>query len=226
MRLPPFAPLSAQLRTSGLLLGIFLSMASGCSWMGTGRDPTASSPYQEGVLALAEGHFDAADRAFRESASACESGREGRRALLFLSLLALDPRNPGASPDSAALMATRFLQLPYPRPDEVLEAEGLYVAALDRGADPELRPDPGNSKLALRFERCGELFPPMDARPLPALERPTAGVLQSLDAERRALEAQNETLQRTVEELQAELERIRGLLRRPDTTRVRSPSGS
>lgn len=224
MRFLPFALPSARLRIPVFLVGIFFSTALGCSWMGKGLDPPPYSPYQEGVLALAEGDFDAADRAFRESASVCESGREGRRALLFLSLLALDPRNPDASPDSASLMAVRFLQLPYTARDENLEAEGLYVAALDRGADPELRPDPGNSALALRFERCGELFPPMEARPLPELERPTAGVIQGLDAERRALQAENATLQQTVRELQAELERIRGLLRRPDTAGVRSPS--
>lgn len=175
---------------------------------------------------MAEGDFGAAAEAFRESAASCQSGRQGRRAILFLSLLALDPRNPESEPDSAALMAASFLQLPNVPREELLEAEGLYLAALDRGADPELRPDPETSGLAPRFERCGEPVPIWSARELPVLDRPTSGVIQGLEAERNALRTRNEALQRTVEELQAELERIRGLLRRPDTAAARSGSGS
>jgi hypothetical protein len=191
--------------------------------MVVGSDPPAPSAYQTGVLRFSEGNFEAAERAFRESAAFCTSGREGRRAILFLSLLELDPRNPAADPDSAAIMAASFLYLPDAPPDEILEAEGLYLTALDRGADPDLRPDPATSGLAVRFDRCGEAFPLREARALPMLEQPSAGVTQSLYEERRALQARNEALQRTVDELRAELERIRGLLRRPDTLMVRSP---
>jgi len=207
-------------------LGVLSFGLAGCSWVGSGATPPPSSPYQKGVLRLAEGDFEAATEAFRESAASCESGRQGRRAILFLALLELDPRNPEGDPDSAALMAGSFLQLPNVPRDEVLEAEGLYLAALDQGADPALRPDPETSGLAPRFERCGEPVPIWSARELPVLERPTSGVVQGLEAERAALRARNEALQQTVEELQAELERIRGLLRRPDTAVARSGSGS
>ena len=194
--------------------------------MGGQAGSSFDSPYQNGLSRLAEGDFGAAGQAFRESAVSCESGREGQRSLLFLSLLELDPRNPDAHPDSAALMAMRYLYLPDLPTSGALEAEALYVAALDRGADPGLRPDPEAPGLALRFERCGEPNPLREAPSLPVLDRPTASVLQGLDAERTALSARNEALQRTVEELQAELERIRGLMKLPDTTRVRRPSGS
>jgi hypothetical protein len=184
------------------------------------------SPYMVGVVRLADGDFASAEQAFRESASFCESGREGRRALLFLSLLALDPRNPHADPDSAAMMAARVLFLPGTDPSEALEAEGLYVVALDRGADPGLRPEPSESGFALRFERCGYPLPPGDEGVLPALDSTTALVVPILESEMQVLLDQNEILSRTIEELQAELERIRGLLRLPDTGVVRRPSGS
>lgn len=214
-----FAPWPARFRSSGPVLGVLSLFALGCSWIGGPAESSASSPYQNGVLRLATGDFGAAALAFRESASSCESGREGRQALLFLSLLELDPRNPDAHPDSAALMAVRFLSLPSTLPEEMLRAEGMYLAALDRGADPELRPDPETGTLALRFERCGEPPSLEQDLALPVLDLPTSGVLQNLDAENRAL-------QRTVEELQAELERIRGLLKLPDTTAVRLPTAS
>ena len=221
-----FTPRRARPGFSGPVLGILSLLALGCSWMGGKAGPPPTSPYQDGLLLLAEGDFEGANEAFRESAASCESGREGRRAILFLSFLELDPRNPNAHPDSAALMAMRFLFLPISPPAEALQAEGLYVAALDRGADPGLRPDPNAPGFAIRFERCGEPAPSGEEPPLPVLDRPTSSVLQNLAAERTALSARNEALQRTVEELQEELERIRGLMKLPDTTLVRRPSGS
>ena len=111
---------------------------------------------------MADGDFAGAEQAFRDAASRCESGSDGRRALLFLSFLALDPRNPTAHPDSAALMAARFLNLPGNTREETLEAEALYITALDYGADPELRIDPANPGFAVRFGDCDQPFPPRD----------------------------------------------------------------
>ena len=206
-----------------LAMAIFVA---GCSVLWRGGGPSGVSPYTVGVLRMTDGEFADAERAFRESASRCESGWEGRRALLFLSLLAMDPRNPHADPDSAAMMAARVLFLPGTGPSEALEAEGLYVAALDRGADPGLRPEPSESDFALRFERCGYPVPKGDEGVLPALDSTTVLVVPTLDVEKRVLMDQNGALQRTIEELQAELERIRGLLSFPDTGSVHLPSGS
>lgn len=241
-------PRRARPRQTGVLLLILVLSVTGCSvlerWSGSSASTPVSTPYRTGVLRLSEGDFTGAEQAFRESASRCESGREGRRALLFLSLLTQDPRNPEAQPDSAALMAARFLNLPNNTPDEVLEAEALYMAALDRGADPDLRIDPAAPGLAVRFGGCDEPFPPREERPLPVLDNPTSLLLQSLDAEKQALADQNEALRRsgaaerrtladqnealrlTIEELQAELQRLRRLLRLPDTSRTRLPSGT
>jgi hypothetical protein len=241
------SPQRPRPRHAGLIILVMAFSMTGCSLLKGKPGPPVSEPYRLGLLRLADGDFAGADRAFRESASRCESGREGRRALLFLSFLAQDPRNPEAQPDSAALLAARFLNLPNKTPDEALEAEALYVAALDRGADPDLRIDPAAPGLAVRFGGCDEPFPPREVRPLPVLDSPTFLLLQSIDAERSALMDQNqalrleaeelgltveesgltiEELRLTVEELQAELERIRALLRLPDTSTVRLPSGT
>jgi hypothetical protein len=218
-------------------LVFFLLLLVGCSMLQPvpGPEPAAPSVFDAGIALMAGGDFSGAELAFRDAASRCESGAEGKRALLFLSFLALDPRNPAAHPDSAALMAARFLNLPNTSQDEILEAEALYVTALDYGADPELRVDPVDPGFAVRFGDCDQPFPPRVSRPLPALESPTSGLLRSLDEERGTLTEQNQqlrytvrrlrttsdSLQTQVDSLMAELERIRQLIRLPDTSAVR-----
>jgi len=185
-----------------------------------------SEPYDKGVLRLSEGDFSAADSAFRETASRCESGGRGRKALLFLALLHLDPRNGGAVPDTAALMAGRVLELPDASPEDRIQAEALYVSALDRGADPDLRPDRSAPGLAPRFEWCAEAGPPLPDREVTYPDAKGARAFRGLREQRDSLAGQNRKLTRTITELQAELERIRKLLRLPDTSTVRPPRGS
>jgi hypothetical protein len=172
---------------------------------------------------LSEGRFAAADSAFRESAARCASGSEGRRALLFLALLHQDPRNPGAVPDTAALMAGRVLHLPDATPEDRLQAEALWVSAVERGADPELRPDLDAEGWAPRFQHCGVALAPQEDMEVSYPEVPASGGIVDLQEERDALAGQNQKLARTVAELQAELERIRKLLTRPDTGGARVP---
>ena len=134
-------------------------------------------------------------------------------------------------------MAARFLNLPGRGREETLEAEALYVTALDHGADPELRVDPVNPGFAVRFGNCDQPFPPRDDRPLPILEGSTWGLLKSMDEERGTLAEENQGLRYTVRQLrrasdslqiqvdslEAELARIRQLMRIPDTMIVRPP---
>ena len=218
-------------------MAVVLFLLAGCSLLQPAAEPVVPTVFDIGLAHMADGDFVAAEQAFRQSASRCESGSHGRRALLFLSFLALDPRYPAANPDSAALMAARFLNLPGNTREETLEAEALYVTALDYGADPELRVDPTNPGFAVRFGDCDQPFPPRDNRPLPTLEGSTLGRLQNLDAERGALVQENQqlrysvgrlrrvsdSLQAQVDTLAAELERIRQLIRLPDTAVARKP---
>lgn len=221
----------------GCTLAVFLILIAGCGHVELAREPTAPSAFDTGLAYMADGDFAGAELRFRQLASRCESGPDGQRAVLFLSFLALDPRNPSAHPDSAALMAARFLNLPGITREETLEAEALYITALDYGADPELRIDPVNPGLAVRFGGCGQPFPPRDNRPLPTLESPTSGLLRSLDEERGTLSQENQqlgyavrrlrhvsdSLQAQVDTLEAELNRIRALIRLPDTVIARPP---
>jgi hypothetical protein len=216
-------------------LPLFLTgLLAGCSYMKPVAEPAVPTVFEVGLTRLADGDFSGAELAFRDAASRCQSGVQGRRALLLLSFLALDPRNPAAHPDSAALMAERFLNLPNRTLEEALQAEVLYVTALDYGADPELRIDPVDPGFAVRFGDCDAPFPQRTVRPLPTLEGSTSGRLKLLDAERDSLIQQNQQLRYTVRQLrltsdsvqarvdslQAELGRIRQLIQLPDTSFV------
>ncbi len=227
----------------GSTMAFFLLLLAGCSYLEPVRElrePAAPSVFDVGLALMADGDFAGAEMAFRDAASRCESGSDGRRALLFLSFLALDPRNPTAHPDSAAFMAARFLNLPGNTREETLEAEALYITALDHGADPELRIDPADPGFAVRFGDCDQPFPPRVDRSLPILDSPTSGLLKSLDEERGTLAQENQRLRYTVRQLRhasdslqaevdtlkAELERIRRLIRLPDTSVARPPDTS
>jgi len=208
-----------------------------CSLFEPVAEPSVPSPFEVGLARLADGDFGGANLTFRDLASRCESGAQGRRSLLFLSFMALDPRNPAAHPDSAALMAERFLNLPNKTLEGTLEAEALYITALDYGADPDLRIDPANPGFAVRFGGCDQPFPPRSVRPLPTLESSTVGRLRVLGMEKDSLTVQNQqlrytirrlrvtsdSLQAQVDTLQAELARIRQLIQLPDTSVVRRP---
>ncbi len=221
----------------GSTMGCFLLLIAGCSYLEPVLEPAPPSVFDAGLALMADGDFAGAEVEFRDAASRCESGSDGRRALLFLSFLALEPRNPTAHPDSAALMAARFLNLPGNTREETLEAEALYITALDHGADPELRIDPADPGFAVRFGDCDQPFPPRAVRPLPILDSTTSGLLKSLDEERGTLAQENQRLRYTVRQLrhasdslqaqvdtlEAELQRIRRLIRLPDTTVARPP---
>jgi hypothetical protein len=222
---------------AGCAVVSFSLLVVACSYIEPVAEPAPPSVFEIGLAHLADGDFAGAELRFRDAASRCESGSQGRRALLFLSFLALDPRNPAAQPDTAALMAARVLNLPGKTREETLEAEALYITALDYGADPELEVDFENPGFAVRFGDCDEPFPAGVYRTLPVLDNPTSGLLRSLDEERGTLTEENQqlrytirrlrlssdSLQAQVDTLQAELDRIRQLIRLPDTSAVRRP---
>lgn len=175
-----------------------------------GRNPSA---LDWGMGFLAIGEWAAADSTLRVAASAC--GPEGLDALLLLSALQQDPRNPRANPDSAALMAARHILRTGGMSRDRLMAEGLYLQALDRGGDPSLRPDgswpdEGN---------CPTVDPDplrLPDLPAPALSRRLVLAQSRLDS----LHALHQADQARIGELEAELARIRRLLQRPDTSRL------
>lgn len=190
--------------------------------------------------ALDGGEFMEAGRILRFLASRCESGDDGRAAVLLLAAVHLDPRNPHGSPVAAARLSARYLQVPSAPPSTLGEAESLYLLALDLGAPPvddPLAPIPafsrdhrarrlaGGWRVASRFDGCEAGGTAVEERPLPrhpgtplweTLER----VWEERDSLARRVESLSEeadeqarTLRARADSLQSELERIRELLR-------------
>lgn len=215
---------------SGWLVPVLLcsTLVGGCSFLGLGGSREATPP-EDNRLEIAAALLEAeayarAEGVLRVLASSCENGPRGRQSLLLLAALQLDPRNPAASPDSAAVMAARYLALPDAVASARPLAENLYVLALELGADPGLRPAPEGilGGLSTRFTDCnappGEPTGPLV---LPVLPRePLAHTVARLRLERGALRdslgtlrGRNQALETQVAELNAELQRIRRLLR-------------
>jgi hypothetical protein len=183
---------------------------------------------------MERGSFREARARFGEVASRCESGDRGRSALLLLSTVALDVRNPWADPDRAAHLAAAYLKLPDAPPAELSVARTLYLLALDRGAapvgsdpDPTVEDgsggegDPAARSPASRFSNCSGGGVVERIRPLPTHPGTrTSDRLNAVAAQRDSLRLRADSLAAVLEatraelqKLEAELERIRELLK-------------
>jgi hypothetical protein len=228
---------------SGVVPPLFAALLlSACVKLGANPEPAGPTAFSRAVALLDQGSFSAADDALREVASTCESGADGKRALVLLAAMYLDPRNQQAHADSAAMLAARYLFLPDPDSSDRLVAESLYALALDLGADPELRPAllSGPGMLAPRFSHCTEgdlLVESVPALPTPVRESRAAAFHALLlkrdsleahmarsDGDKQALQTELDATKAELQRVQAELNRVRRLLGAPDTTRSR-PNG-
>jgi hypothetical protein len=221
------------------------ALFAACGWFATTvppevpASPSLPSDYEHALTLLEQNNVIGAERVLRQVASSCENGDEGRRALLLLSSLWLD-RHPRADPDSAALLAGRFLTLPEADVVELAMARAVYLLALELGADETLRPSriDNPNALAVRFSNCDQGEPPVVVS-LPELGRESlSATVRRLQAERdslkqtatalgdgsRALEQRVQELQAELRNAQSEIERMRRLLGGRDTTTVRPPA--
>lgn len=185
----------------------------------------AGSPLFRRALRLLEAErFAAADSALRSVVARCSRQEEVGRALLTLSSTYLDARNPRADPDSAALMAARYLYRHQGSDLGRRMGETLYVQALDRGADPGLRPIPIVHHTLDPSARCAEEGSPDGSVALPVLRsRRYVEELGDMYLRLDSLAQAHQTALDRVGELEAELERIRRLLQTPDTAGGRWP---
>lgn len=181
------------------------------------------------AVALGSERFDEAYRDLRFLAERCESGEAGSEAVLLLASQELNPRNPDRSPQAAAQLAARYLQISSASPTSLRVAESLYLLALDLGANPVESPfasipasDPGAAddragrdpdpeeaesaaswSVASGFRDCDVLARPRVERPPPRL----AG--RSLREQLTGLTTEQEVLVRRIEFLESELRWMR-----------------
>lgn len=226
-----------------IVLGL-IGAGAGCAWLPGHAGPEGlegpavshEERFRAGLHAAEAADFEGARVALGDLAARCETGPWGRDAVLILGALELSPRNPGGSPSIAAGLLARYLQEPSSPPSSLILAEAMYLAALDRGAEPvanPFAPGPAAPPVAHRFAACHRESEPEPVRALPILPAPgsTRQALDQVRSERDSLAVLadsltvlTDALSRRNAALEAELDRIRRLLL-PDTIRSGGVSG-
>lgn len=109
------------------------AIAQGCARAAPagGADGGGIAPTQ----ALDAGDFGAA-RALLQARAECTGSTEGQEALLLLTSLELDPRNPSRSPTAALAHARLLLRLPAVPPERRALARAFYAIGLEMSGDP------------------------------------------------------------------------------------------
>lgn len=202
--------------TAALSLLLAWACSTGSGSQSSRRGQPSPDNLADGIRALETGDYEEASRRFRWLAARCESGADGRRAVLLLATAALDPRNPEGSPDEGARLTAHALRLPGVDPGQRVVAETLFLLALEGGAQVPARSGRTSSAndedvgLAPRFQDCDVADPAgiAPARFLPVLPGAPTAVLHS------RVRAERDSLRSRVEAVEAELQRIRALLHR------------
>jgi hypothetical protein len=213
----------------GAAFAVAATLSSGCtlrSASGGPTDPTVRA--RRAAEALERDAFAAARYELYWLAARCEAGDVGRRALLLLAAIELDPNNPYGSPHAAASAAARYLLLPDAEPEQLPLARSLYRIAVDLGGSPSV---PGDAPLdgalvAGRYDTCAIGTAVVETpRTLPSTPDITradrAQALQASLVERadsvESMELRVAAWRARIAELEAELERITALLKEGTT---------
>lgn len=184
-----------------------------CASTGSRSDPAAG--LDAGALAIRQAEFEVARERLVEVRLACRDARLGRQALLLLSAVELDPRNPSGDPDRGAAFAAHYLARPETFPWTRPMAAQLYLQAVRLGGDPAS----GSADPLLESRAIGGDAPESCERSdwgvVGGGEPPDFGPRASSSGRRpgsRPAGQESVDLRKRIAELEAELERIRTTL--------------
>ncbi|MGH7570834.1 MAG: hypothetical protein ACREMK_03185 [Gemmatimonadota bacterium] len=190
-----------------------LLILSACASAGGRNSPGAG--LDAGALALRQAEFEAARERLVSVRQICGEARLGRQALLLLSAMELDPRNPAGDPDLGATYAALYLARPETFPWTRPVAEQLYLQALRLGGEPASgAADPLLEEIASR-ESAPEACERSDWSVVGGGEPPSlgGGSLDSRPGSGSRPGDESQRLKNRIAELEAELDRIRATLR-------------
>lgn len=160
------------------------------------RTSTPNDRYNAGMKALAVNDFKTAEQHFTWLAEHAGAEAIGRRALLILSALQLDPRNSVRRAESGSALAARYLNAPGRETWADPVALTLYLLGSELG-EAEDRADRAEAQTQL-------------ARQLPRLPGPTVMArIRAVEQERDKLAKRVSSLEEQLAQSQRELERIR-----------------
>ncbi|MEX1186801.1 MAG: hypothetical protein WEA80_09450 [Gemmatimonadaceae bacterium] len=194
------------------------AIAQGCALAAAtgGADGGALAPTQ----ALDAGDFVGA-RTLLQARAKCTGSTQGREALLLLTSLELDPRNPSRSPAAALAHARLYLRLPGEPPVRRALARAFYVIGLEMSGDAAA----AVSRSSVSGRRNASATPAtgVSARvrgkcPTVASDRllpfePLSLPVQTVHTRLRASEEARRAIEKQLADLAAELDRILEILR-------------
>ncbi len=204
--------------TRAPLLALLLIGAGGCVHPKPAGTAGANAPalrLGQALVELDSGQYAPATEELQALAQAYPQHVVGRQALLLTAATELDPRNPGAQPDTAAGLLTQYLAgadtSDWTRP----VARTLYLLALQVGATAEQAQQAQAEAERARAEasRARAALPRL---PGPSLSARLTDLEQQRDrlaARVKELEAGSAQLQRALADSAQELKRIRRTLR-------------
>ena len=176
-------------------------LLTGCATLKASLESRGEERFEQSLAALARGDYRAAHEGLSWVARNDPDEKHGRRALLVLAALELDPRNPARRIAVGADVAASYLELSERAPWTDPLAQTLYLLGLELGAAEE------------RVEKAEREAERVAAR-LPELPGPTvAARIRNVEQERDRLKTRVETLEKQLDEKEQELQRIRKTIR-------------
>lgn len=199
----PRKPHSPRPTTSGATLVLVLGLLGACAHL-PGLSPPRQSPslvlWNEAHAALAAAEFAHADSLFARLSDQYPSSREGREAIFYRGVIALDPRNPKWNPKPAEAELERYVALDTVSGGVQRLPEGETLLELARQLNlPSAERVPG-----LKAETRTVVTPPR------VITR--AGEAQAATAEAERLRARLAERDEEIRRLREELDRIRKTL--------------
>lgn len=201
------------MRVPALAAGILALALSACATVGSVFDSGAENRYDAGMRALAAGDYVTANRELGFVAERYGSEPIGRQALLVVSALEMDPRNPNRRLALGSELSAAYLRLKGVPEWTGPLAQTLYLLSLELGAAEERAAQAEADKAAA--EQRADILPK-----LPEKQSTVPARMNRVEAERdklakrvEALEAQVADRDKKIAEKDKELERIRKTLK-------------
>ena len=203
------------MRISALLTGLFVLGLPACATLQNTFGSEAEDQFDAGIAALQRGDYATANRSLNWVIERHGDEQIGKKALLVVAALEVDPRNPQRRLALGSDLAGAYLQKNSEADWSQPVAQALYLLSLEMGAAEErISEAEADKRAAERKVETG----------LPSLPSPTSTISARLrqmteDRDRLAkkveqLEAQVADRDKKLDEKEKELERIRKTLKR------------
>lgn len=202
------------MRFRALAVGVLTLAITACATVGSLFEQNGEDRFAAGMSALESGDYANANLQLGWVAEHYPNEEIGKRALLIVSALELDPRNPTRRVALGSELAAAYLKRPSIPDWTAPMAQTLYLLGLELGATEE-KVAQAEADKALAERRLNENLPklPNSATPWPTRLRQSKEEQDRLAKRVEQLEAQLADREKKLAEKEKELERIRKTLK-------------